>query len=77
MLRLPQTATTMTALDVKHQLELLETERALAHLCALGNDPAYMADLREEISATRNAYVGSAVVEIARLRAELDGTLEG
>jgi hypothetical protein len=67
----------MTATHVKEQLELLETERALAHLCALARDPAYMADLEEEIAATRHAYVGSAVIEIARLRAEISGPFQG
>jgi hypothetical protein len=32
-----------------------------------------MADLEEEILATRHAYVGSAVMEIAQLRADLEG----
>jgi len=40
---------------------------------ALRNDPRYMADLEEEILATRHAYVGSAVMEIAQLRADLGG----
>jgi hypothetical protein len=67
----------MRASYVKEQLQLLEAERALAHLCALARDPAYMADLEEEIAATRHAYVGSAVVEIAQLRAEVSGPLHG
>ena len=36
-----------------------------------------MADLLEEILATHHAYVGSAVIEIARLRARLHGELRG
>jgi hypothetical protein len=36
-----------------------------------------MADLREEIVATRHAYVGSAVIEIASLRAQLFGPQVG
>jgi hypothetical protein len=67
----------MTATDVKEKLELLETERALAHLCTLSEDPAYMADLEEEIAATRHAYVGSAVVEIAHLHAAISGPNQG
>ena len=55
----------MTATDIRQQLELLETERALALDAGLRNDVAYMTDLREEIVATRHAYVGSAVAEIA------------
>jgi hypothetical protein len=66
--------TTRDATDIRSQLQLLETERALALDAGLGNDVAYMADLREEIVATRHAYVGSAVAEIASFRAQLSGT---
>jgi hypothetical protein len=66
-----------TATDLRDHLRLLEQERALALGTYLADDPAYMADLEEEITATRHAYVGSAVVEIARLRARLDGELRG
>ena len=66
-----------TAVDVKNHLELLHTERALAMTTPLRNDPAYMADLNEEIAATRHAWISSAVLEIARLREELDGAHDG
>jgi hypothetical protein len=66
-----------TATDLRDHLRLLEQERVLALGTYLADDPAYMADLEEEITATRHAYVGSAVVEIARLRARLDGELHG
>ena len=36
-----------------------------------------MADLDEEITATRNAYVGAAVTDIATLRGQLSGRLFG
>jgi hypothetical protein len=62
-----------TATDIKHHLDLLEHEKVLALDTALRNDPRYMADLEEEILATRHAYVGSAVMEIAQLRGDLDG----
>jgi hypothetical protein len=62
--------TIKTASDIRQQLQLLETERALALDTMLAHDPVYMADLREEIFATRHAYVGSAVVEIASFRGE-------
>jgi hypothetical protein len=62
-----------TATDIKQHLALLEHERVLALDTALRNDPRYMADLDEEILATRHAYVGSAVIEIAHLRASLSG----
>jgi len=63
--------TDQTATDIRRHLELLETERAAALETALRDDPAYMADLREEIVATRHAFVGSAVAEIASFRAQL------
>jgi len=63
----------MTSTDIRQQLELLETERALAIDTGLRTDVAYMADLRDEIVATRHAYVGSAVSEIASFRAQLSG----
>ena len=69
--------TTRDATDIRSQLQLLETERALALDAGLGNDVAYMTDLREEIVATRHAYVGSAVAEIASFRAQLSGAQRG
>jgi septum formation topological specificity factor MinE len=65
--------TAQSATDIREHLELLETERALAMQTTLRDDPAYMADLRDEIVATRHAYVGSAVAEIASFRAQLSG----
>jgi hypothetical protein len=69
--------TTQSAIDIREHLELLETERALALETALAHDAAYMADLREEIVATRHAFVGSAVAEIASFRAALSGAQVG
>lgn len=39
----------------------------------LGSEPAYMADLEDEILVTEAAYVAAAVTEIASLRARLAG----
>jgi hypothetical protein len=69
--------TAQSAIDIREHLELLETERALAMQTTLRDDPAYMADLRDEIVATRHAYVGSAVAEIASFRAQLSGAQVG
>jgi len=69
--------TVKTASDIRQHLELLETERALALDTSLAWDAAYMADLREEIAATRHAYVGSAVIEVASFRAQLSGPQNG
>jgi hypothetical protein len=69
--------TAQSASDIRQHLELLESERAAALATVLRDDPAYMADLREEIHATRHAYVGSAVIEIASFRAALSGPQVG
>jgi septum formation topological specificity factor MinE len=66
-----------TAADIKQHLELLHQERVLALDTALARDASYMADLEEEILATMHAYVGSAVTEIASLRARVSGPLHG
>ena len=66
-----------TAADVKNHLELLHSERALAMTTPLRHDVAYMADLDEEIVATRHAWISSAVLEIARLREDLGGAQQG
>jgi hypothetical protein len=66
-----------TAVDVKNHLELLRTERALAMTTPLRDDRAYMADLDEEIVATRHAWISSAVLEIARFREDLGGAQQG
>ena len=67
------TMSVKTATDIKQHLALLEHEKVLALDTALRDDPRYMADLDQEILATRHAYIGSAVIEIAHLRAALGG----
>jgi len=66
-----------SAVDVKNHLDLLHTERAIALTTPLRDDPAYMADLDEEILTTRHAWISSAVLEIARLREDLGGAGQG
>jgi hypothetical protein len=63
----------MSAIEVHDHLQQLHVERALALIEGLEDNAAYMADLEDEIAATRVAYVGAAVTEIASLRAELSG----
>ena len=67
----------MSAIEMQTHLQQLEAERALALIEGLGNSAAYMADLDDEIAATRHSYVAAAVTEIAVLRAELSGRLLG
>ncbi len=64
---------TQTALDALRHLEILQEERALAHLTGLIHDADYVADLDDDIEHSTHAYVGLAVTEIATLRAELGG----
>ncbi len=71
------THTTFSAPDLAEHLRLLYAERALAAEAGLGDDPAYIAELDEEIADCRQAYVGAAVTDIAVLRAELSGALHG
>ena len=69
--------TSLTAASLGDYLRQLVGERALAQAEGLGTQAAYMADLDEEIEAARAAYVGTAVTEIATLRAELSGPQVG
>ena len=58
-------------LDNRRRLEELHRERMLAQMTPLAGEPAYMADLADEILATEAAYVAGAITEIASLRARL------
>ena len=70
-------STVPSAVQVSEHLKLLLVERALADVEGLGGNATYMADLDDEITATRAAYVGAAVTDIATLRARLSGPLLG
>lgn len=63
--------------DIAARLRLLYVERALAECAGLAENRSYMADLEDEISGCRDAYVGAAVTEIAVLRGELGERLLG
>lgn len=67
----------MTAAELRSHLEELEAERSLAVISGLAEVESYMDDLSEELEACRELYVGSAVTEIATLRAELSGPQMG
>ena len=71
------TSSPITAADLQIRLRALETERASAVLNGLAGNGLYMTDLESEVEATRAAYTGVAVTEIATLRAMLDGPLQG
>ena len=65
------------AIDLQGRLIQLHSERSESAQTALADIPSCMADLEEEIEATRQLYVLTAVTEIAELRAELFGAQHG
>jgi hypothetical protein len=67
----------LTATDIRIQIGRLVAERHDAVEAGLGNDASYMGDLEAELAGHRAAYVGAAVTEIATLRAQLSGPLQG
>ena len=66
-----------SAADLQDYLAQLQAERALASLEGLDRNAAYLADLDEALHEAEHAYVIAAVIEIASLRAEIDGPLVG
>lgn len=66
-----------TAADLKERVHMLRVERRLAIAAGLGDDPAYMADLEEELAGCEAAWVGASVTEIATLCGELFGRGQG
>jgi hypothetical protein len=71
------TATTTNAVEIQEALRLLYVERALAETSGLHLNREYMAELERDIVTHRHAYTGAALTEIATLRGELSGRLEG
>jgi hypothetical protein len=66
-----------TAPDIRARLDALALERATADREGLLLNALYRDALDWEIAATRSAYVGAAVTEIAVLRGELSGRPQG
>jgi hypothetical protein len=66
-----------TAATLRQRLWALHGERLEARAAGLGDNSLYMADLDREIEYTEDMFVATAVTEIALLRAELSGRLEG
>jgi hypothetical protein len=65
------------ATEMHIRLQELQLERRLASTEGLAHHAGYMADLEQDIALASHAYIGAAVTEIATLRAELSGPLEG
>lgn len=59
-----------------HLAELRE-ELAAAHAAGIADNPAYKADLREEMEQAQVAFTAAAVTEIASFRAQLSGRQVG
>ena len=66
-----------TAVTLRQRLWALQGERFEALAAGLGANSLFMDDLHREIEHVREAYVGAAVTEIATLRADLSGRLQG
>ena len=60
-----------SAADLRNELRLLELERLEAASEGLLEVESYKRDLENELAERRSAFVSAAVIEIARLRAEL------
>jgi hypothetical protein len=67
----------MDVSEIRAHLARLQLERIEADALGLTSCEAYMADLDDEISLCRAAFVGAAVTEIAVARGELSGRLVG
>jgi hypothetical protein len=67
----------MSATDARMQLLRLTAERYDAYDVGLGDNVPYMADLEADIVECRDAVVMLAVLEIAALRAEMNGATVG
>ncbi len=63
--------------ELRLRLAMLAEERVLARESGLVKDAAYREDLELEQTEVRTAYAGAAVLQIAQLRAELDGRNTG
>jgi len=67
----------MSATGARTWLHRLEAERLDAIDAGLGENAVYMAELQSDLAASRVAYVGLAITEIATLRAQLGGPQVG
>ncbi len=67
----------LSAVEARENVSKLEAERAIADLTGVAEIASYMRDLEEELELWRDLYTTLAVTEIAVLRGQLFGTLEG
>ena len=67
----------MTAAGLGVELRKLTAQRIDAAEAGLSQNRLYMDQLDAEIVACRSAYIGAAVSEVASLRAQPSGRLQG
>jgi hypothetical protein len=67
----------MSASELRRRLTTLQAERLDAMDAGLGDNGPYLRALHRDLAATRAAYVGAAVTEIATLRRQLGRPLVG
>lgn len=68
-----RTTRDVSAAKARTKLNLLLEERSTALRTPLGGNRVYMDSLEADIEASRAAFVGAAVTELAVLRAEVFG----
>lgn len=71
------TPTAPDASQARAELVRLHAERHVARESGLGDNALYMSALEDDIAASRAAYVGLAVTEIATFRGQLSGPQVG
>lgn len=65
------------ALELRAHLALLAEERLSAHECGLAKDRAYAEDLSLEVGDTRVIHSAAVILQLAFLRAAIDGRSQG
>lgn len=65
------------AAELRERLSLLAEEWMLAQECGLADDVAYVADLELEQGGVYASYTGAVILQIALMRAELEGRGQG
>jgi hypothetical protein len=72
-----RTTSRVSAAKARTRLDTLLEERSTALRTPLGGNRIYMDDLEADIAASRAAFVGAAVTEVAVLRAAVFGRQHG
>jgi hypothetical protein len=65
------------AVEFRLRVAQLQEERICAREHGMRRDRAYMEDLERELAATLHAYAGAVILQLAWLRAAIDGRRRG